>query len=206
MANGNGSPVKLPGFMFGGGVALSNTTILILGALGLGAMYLHFDRMGRKYNATKIIAAEMDPKNIESKIMGDMMANAAQVDTVLNNQDRVMTMIGREKSRIKELRDNYRDGVISRDEYILEIRAIWTQIAEELKIPIKNPELIPEINKGHRGGTWRKRYGMAGSRGWRKQYGSTISSGMPIETAPHMFTHSAAGPVFSDRGQFLGFH
>jgi hypothetical protein len=206
MANGNGNPVKLPGFMFGGGVALSNTTILILGALGLGAMYLHFDRMGRKYNAGKIISAEMDPKNIEAKIESDVMANAAQVDSVINNQDRVREAVGRQKSRIKELRDNYRDGVISRDEYILEIRAIWTQVAEELEIPIKNPELIPEINKGHRGGTWRKRYGMIGSRGWKHGYGALVSDFMPAATAPHVANHAMAGPVYSQRGQFLGFH
>ena len=207
MANGNGQgQVKLPGFMFGGGVALSNTTMLILGGITLAGLYFHFQKKSGKYNAAKIIAAEMDPKNIESKIMGDMMANAASVETVINNQDRIMGMIGREKSRVKELRDNYRDGVISRDEYVREIRAIWMQIAEELEIPIKHPDLIPSVNKGHRGGQWRKWYGMQGSRGLRKRYGSIISDYMPPEAAPHTLTHSMTGPVFSEQGRFLGYH
>lgn len=205
MANGNSTGFKMPGFMFGGGIALSNTALLVLGALGLGALYMHFDRTSKKFNSTKVIAAEMDPKNIENKIAADVMANAAQVDSVINNQDRIMEAVGRQKPRVKELRDNYRDGVISRDEYIGEIRAIWAQVAEELKIPIKNPQEIPFINRGRRLGQWRKMYGM-NVPGLRQGWGATVSEFMPPATAPHVANHAQAGPVYSEQGRFLGYH
>ena len=232
MANGNGNPVKLPGLAFGGGFMLSNTSLLVLGALGLGALYLHMEKMKTKMGASKVIAAEMDPKNIEAKIMADVMANAAQIDSVSENMDRIREAVGRQKPRIKELRDDYRDGTLSRDEYVREIRAVWQQVAEELDIPIKNPSEIPEINRGIRGGQWRKYIGISPhayaaavdrnlqspGKGWaygreggllppgQRERQNRIAAGMPPATAPHVIARKRAGRVFNEHGKFLGWH
>jgi hypothetical protein len=154
MANGD-NPVKLPGVMFGGGIALSNTALLVLGALGAGFLFM---RWNNKERAKTILKEEMKPANIENKIEQDVIANAAFTDTALNNQDRIQATIRRMEPRLKEWRNNYRDGIMSRDEYIAEVRGAWQTVASTLGIPPRHPNLIPEINKGHRGGSWRRAF------------------------------------------------
>ena len=154
MANGSepSTGFKMPGLM--AGFAVSNTTVLIGGALLIAACYIHFS----KEKAKTVLREEMKPANIEGKIVQDVIANAAFTETALNNQDRIWAATGRMKPRLKEWRDNYRDGIMSRDEYVAEVRAAWQPVAMSIGIPPKPPSEIPEINKGHRGGSWRRAF------------------------------------------------
>ena len=151
MANGttNGTGFKMPGFFVGGGIALSNTALL-LGLLGIGAfMYFKMQKgWNKQENAKKIVAAEMKPAVIEDKIMQDVVANAAYKATAINNQDRIKEYIRRMEPEIRGIRNNYRDGIITREQYINQIRSLWQRISMDLKIPINPPEMIPPINKG----------------------------------------------------------
>jgi len=154
MANGE-NPVKLPGVMFGGGIALSNTALLVLGALGAGLLFM---RWNNKEKVKTVLREEMKPENIENKIEQDVIANAAFTETALNNQDRIRETIKRMEPRLREIRNNYRDGILSRDEYVAEVRGGWQTVASTLGIPTKRPSQIPEINKGHRAGSWRRAF------------------------------------------------
>lgn len=153
MANGSEGGFKMPGLM--AGFAVSNTTVLIGGALLILGCYLHFNKKG---DMTKILREEMKPAVIEDKIEQDVIANAAFTETALNNQDRIRETIKRMEPRLREIRNNYRDGILSRDEYVGEIRGAWQTVSSTLGIPVKAPSLISEINKGHRGGSWRRNF------------------------------------------------
>jgi hypothetical protein len=155
MANGTEPGFKMPGVFVGGGFGISTTALAII---GLGAAAWAYFNWERKDRAKLILREEMKPANIENKIEQDVIANAAFTETALNNQDRIREAIRRMEPRLRELRNNYRDGILSRDEFVAEMRGAWQTISSTLGIPTKPPSQIPEINKGHRGGSWRRAF------------------------------------------------
>ena len=149
MANGNGNsigvpPFRMPGLAFGGGFVLSNTTILVgaAAALGVGYLLMQLNQSNTLQKAAILEAKEMSLPVVEDKIFGDVVAYATNAESMSANRDRIKAVIAAFRPRLKEWRNKFARGEITREQYTTEIRNVWRQVRDQLEIPT-NPASVP---------------------------------------------------------------
>lgn len=148
MANGNGVP-SIPGFFVGGGVALSNTAIMIGGLAVVAWLWLTL-------NKTKPPA--MDDESIAQQIEGDVFAYAASPQSVNENRDRIRAAINAIRDKFTEAREAYqkkmRDlitakkaGTITQAQFQAQHRIALTEFRAAVKT--RHREIMQELNIPH---------------------------------------------------------
>jgi hypothetical protein len=135
MANGNGMP-RIPGFMVGGGVAVSNTAILIGGAALLAALWF------MKANKSKT-TIPMSDDQIEQAVLTDVYAYAAYPTQIEQNVDRIRAAITRMRTeyraagdafhkKLRDLRDAMKAGTITHEQYRAQHRAAVKEYVDKI--------------------------------------------------------------------------
>ena len=136
MANGNGMP-RIPGFMVGGGVAVSNTAILIGGAALLAALW--FMNANNKSKTT----IPLSDDQIEQAVLTDVYAYAAYPTQIEQNVDRIRAAITRMRTeyraagdafhkKLRDLRDAMKAGTITREQYRAQHRAAVKEYVDKI--------------------------------------------------------------------------
>ena len=120
------------GLGIGGGLILSNTAILILGALAGGCIAYKFFKNGDVH--LKSERALTNQNYIADEIYKSMRATAANPATVEENEDRIRDMVKRNKADFIGLGDRLRKRQISPRRYRDGIRGVARYFNHELGI------------------------------------------------------------------------
>jgi len=120
------------GLGIGGAFTLSNTTVIVLGALAGGIIAYKFFKSGDVN--LKSMSSMTNQDYIEDEIFQTMRATAAYPSTVNENRDRVLDLIRRHRIDIRNLVDKLRKREITPAQFRASLRALAQQLNSGLHI------------------------------------------------------------------------
>ena len=121
-----------PGFGIGGGIVLSNFTILVLGGIAGSLIAYKFFKNGDVNLKTE--RALTNQNYIEDEIYKTMRASAAYPATINENRDRILSVIRRYKIDVRNLIDRLRRKEITPAQFRSSLHALAQEINSQLGV------------------------------------------------------------------------